>query len=76
MRPEDFRSADFKTALKIFSTKVAVWVKLAQCVPRDSILHALNTEKNLLQNLQFPIAKITLYNLDTEIRMWIRVEGK
>ena len=34
MRPEGFRRTDFKNALKIFSTKVDVWVKLTQCVLR------------------------------------------
>ena len=34
MRPEGIRPADFKTALQIFSTKIDVWVKLTQCIPR------------------------------------------
>ena len=34
MRPEDLGPADVRTALKIFSNKVDVWVKLTQCVPQ------------------------------------------
>ena len=34
MRPEGLKPADFKTASKIFSTKVDVWVKLSHCGPR------------------------------------------
>ena len=34
LSPECLRPTDFKTTLKIFSTKVDVWVKLTQCVLR------------------------------------------
>ena len=39
MTLQSLRRAEFKTALKVFSIKVDVWIELTQCVPRGLTLY-------------------------------------